>query len=66
MKESTRISCSQWARAVGVEGRDKLRVNRLVWIGVSGGGKWEARIESRVWSGTGSRERGGRDSEERS
>ena len=49
-----------------MEGRDKLRVNRLVWIGVSGGGKWEARIESRVWSGTGSRERGGRDSEERS
>ena len=66
MKESTRISCSQWARAVGAEGRDRLRVNRLVWIAVSGGGKCEASIESSRWSGIGSRERGGRDSEERS
>ncbi len=60
------ISCSQWARAVGAEGRDRLRVNRLVWIRVAGGGRRELRIESRVWSGMGLRERAGRDSEESS
>ena len=60
------ISYSQWVRAVGAEGRDKVRVNRLVLIGLSGGGIWDERIESRVWPWIGLREMGGRVSEDRS
>ena len=43
----------------------RLRLNRLLRMGVSGGGTREARSESRAWSGRGVRGRGGRESEER-
>lgn len=42
----------------------RLRSNRLLRMGVSGGGTREARSESRVWSARGVRGKGGRESEE--